>query len=68
MNKEMIEKAADKFATAYTEVSRKFRDRSLDNAFSQGAKWRISSVWHDMREKPEREDEYLLVEYRDWGG
>lgn len=67
MNKEMIEKAADKFATAYTGVSRKFRDRSLDDAFSQGAKWRIGSVWHDMREKPEREDKYLLVEYRDWG-
>ena len=23
--------------------------------------------WHDMREKPEREDECLLVEYRDLG-
>ena len=52
MNRETIEKAADKFATAYIGVSKKFRDRSLDDAFLQGAKWRINSVWHDMNEKP----------------
>ena len=61
MNKETIENAADKFATAYIGVSKKFRDRSLDDAFLQGAKWRINSVWHDKSELP-RICKYIFVE------
>lgn len=63
MDRETIEQAADKFATAYTGVSKKFRDRSLDDAFSQGAKWRIGSVWHDASEKPNK-NQLVLFECR----
>lgn len=42
-------------------------ETDVSEAFEDGARWRIDSVWHDMREKPEREDECLLVEYRDLG-
>ena len=37
------------------------------NGFMAGAEWRINAVWHGGNEKPQRKDEYLLVEYEDWG-
>lgn len=35
--------------------------------FIAGAEWRINSVWHGAKEAPEREDDFVLVEYMDWG-
>ena len=51
MDRETIEQAADKFATAYTGVSKKFRDRSLDDAFSQGAgsRWLTSASYFAIK-------------------
>lgn len=70
MNRETIEKAVTDYAASVNPsfVTGEFDRYAIADAFENGAHWRINSVWHDMREKPEREDEYLLVEYRDWGG
>lgn len=63
MTREQIEKAAMFSCTSKDEVLTDFGR----NCFIEGAQWRINAVWHDAKEVPQREDEYLLIEYRDWG-
>lgn len=58
MKREDIEKAADEFADREYEISD--IDRTpLYKGFYHGADWRISSVWHDVKERPERKRKYL---------
>lgn len=68
MNRETIEKAATHHANMMGWDHDPEEIRGLfAHSFKAGAEWRINSVWHDGNEEPQRKDEYLLVEYRDWG-
>lgn len=71
MNRETIEKAANE-RRPYTEEEcgssyMLGKNVGFKRGFMDGAQWRINAVWHDGKEKPQRKDEYLLVEYKDWG-
>ena len=51
MNRETIEQAALELCT--TEGQEEWLKDYGKNCFMDGARWRINSVWHDAREKPE---------------
>ena len=69
MNRETIENKAKAQAEIYMAES-PYQSGPLGSyrkGFIEGANWRINSVWHDGNEEPQPKDEYLLVEYKDWG-
>lgn len=58
MNRETIEKAAEKYSYKQWKAEKDFECRDCMDiiappAFVAGAEWRINSVWHDASEKPE---------------
>lgn len=67
MTREQIEKAAKDYVMPNARISPLMESIVAKEGFIAGAQWRINDVWHDASEKPERENEYLLVEYKDWG-
>ena len=42
-------------------------EREITRTVGNVLKWRINSVWHDINEEPEQENEPILVEYKAWG-
>ena len=54
MDRITIEKAADVYADKAPEsyCNGDYGKYAISDAFEEGAKWRINSVWHDMSEKP----------------
>ena len=67
MKQEQIEKAARDYIKPTAGIIPVAESISARLGFIAGAQWCINTVWHDAKEKPERENEYLLIEYRDWG-
>lgn len=65
MNRETIEKAAKDYA--YKTWAGGGFECASEDSFIAGAEWRINAVWHGAKEVPEREDDFVLVEYMDWG-
>ena len=69
MTKEQIEKAVDEYIGYSPEMDEGIETTMRRNAFKDGAKWRINSVWHKPEEVPE-EYRPLLVEcvegYKIW--
>ena len=61
MNRETIEKAAVELCT--TEGQEEWLKDYGKNCFMDGARWRINSVWHDAREKPNK-NQLILFEHR----
>ena len=61
MNRETIEKAALELCT--TEGQEEWLKDYGKNCFMDGARWRINSVWHDAREKPNK-NQLVLFECR----
>nr|DAV67280.1 MAG TPA: hypothetical protein [Caudoviricetes sp.] len=73
MKKEDIEKAAEKYAeenswypgeTSY-ESDIIAIEESFADAFKAGVKWRINSVWHDIKEMPENNRMILIIMQHD---
>lgn len=61
MEKEKIERAADKYAEKAnpTYTNGDFNTIAIAEAFEHGARWRVNSVWHDMeKEVPQVYGEY----------
>ena len=65
MNKETIEKAAMEYADNATPsyINGDFDRYAIADSFEAGAEWRINSVWHDVREKPDK-NKLVLFEFR----
>ena len=61
MNRETIEQAALELCT--TEGQEEWLKDYGENCFMDGARWRINSVWHDAREKPNK-NQLVLFECR----
>lgn len=59
MNRETIEKAALELCT--TEGQEEWLKDYGKNCFMDGARWRINSVWHEVRKKPDK-GKLLIVE------
>lgn len=60
MKIEDIQKAADEFADREYEYN--YIDRNaLSKGFYHGSKWRINSVWHDVKEMPENNRMILII-------
>lgn len=69
MNRETIEKEADKYSYEQWKVEDDFYCRDCMGiiappAFVAGAEWRINSVWHSPNELP-RIGSYVVVLYED---
>ena len=54
MNRQMIEEAADNYAemTSPSYANGDYANYAIADAFEKGALWRVNSVWHDVKEKP----------------
>lgn len=63
MNKETIEQAADVYADKAPEsyCNGYYGKYAIADAFEEGARWRIESVWHDVSEIPDNVP--TLIEY-----
>ena len=63
MNKKTIEKAAIEYATNATPsyIYGDFDRYAIADSFEQGALWRINSVWHDVREKPDKNKLVVII-------
>ena len=60
MEREDIERAADIYANENRNRGNNVKPYSVVD-FISGAEWRINSVWHDAREKPDK-GKLLIVE------
>lgn len=56
MNKKDVKQAAAQYAQGFIEDD---YSKAEERAFIAGAEWRINSVWHDAKEKPEDDRTYL---------
>lgn len=61
MTKRDIEKAATDIGVIEKGIMNPELEPYYREGFSDGAKWRINSVWHDASEMPEKK--FALVEY-----
>ena len=66
MTKEQIEKVVATY-TAQAEDSDYAEVRDVKRAFTDGAYWRINSVWHDASEQPKDRNAQCLVEVKSGG-
>jgi hypothetical protein len=69
MTKEQIEQATSKYAASLwdkecIDSSREFD--SVCDAFTDGANWRINSVWHSVEERPDC-DKAVIIESTEIG-
>ncbi|MCZ8373078.1 hypothetical protein O6P32_10225 [Phocaeicola sp. KGMB11183] len=62
MTKEDIEKAAVDNCVFENSIFNPELTPYYEQGFIDGAEWRISSIWHDASEKPEKK--FALVEYK----
>ena len=67
MNRETIEKAARDYIQPKASIIPVMESIAKKEGFIAGADWRINSVWHEASEEPEKGDEPIFVEYKDWG-
>lgn len=66
MTQEQIEKAAIEFAERENEIS-DIDKIPIYKGFYWGANWRINSVWHNMKEKPNFKKLPILLELKKRG-
>ena len=67
MNRKMIEKAAGEYSGSILGFKDNPSVMNRHKAFTDGADWRISSVWNDASKGPEKDDNPVLVEYEEMG-
>lgn len=66
MTKEDIKKAAEEYAhEACRPIWRSGKEQVCMVDFIEGAKWRINSVWHDIKEMPENNRMILIIMQHD---
>lgn len=65
MKREDIEKAAGDYSGSILGFKDSKSVMGKHKAFSDGAEWRINSVWHDASEKPDTDKGDLLVIVKD---
>lgn len=65
MKRKDIEKAAQENAERIANIAYSggghIGQDDLERAFENGADWRINSVWHDVSEKPQKNDVLIAV-------
>lgn len=61
MKREDIEKAAGDYSGSILGFTDNKSVMEKHKAFSDGAEWRINSVWHDASEEPQKKG-YILVQ------
>lgn len=66
MTKEDIKKAATEYANeACRPLWRTGKEQVCMVDFMEGAKWRVNSVWHDVKEMPENNRMILIIMQHD---
>ena len=67
MTREQIEKAIDARLDEPENHWDGIFNSGYSRGFTEGAEWRINTVWHDASEEPERNGDPMLVEFQDFG-
>lgn len=68
MTKRDIEKAATDIGVIEKGIMNPELEPYYREGFSDGAKWRINSVWHYKDEEPNREEDLVLINHQGiWG-